>query len=383
MTKPLNLLVFCYEYPPVGAGAGNALANMASIWAKRGHRVTVVTSGFTGLAASEMREGVRVVRIPVGRRDLSRGRLIEMMAYMLGSQRISDRLYHEMVPDLAVAFMTLPSGAAPVHLKQKYGLPLVSELRGGDVPGFLPKLLGLFHFVTRRWIINAWAQSSVVIANSDGLARTARRSAPELSIEVVPNGVDTTVFRPAEMPRRQKDRCHCIFVGRLVDGQKQIGKIIDVVARNTDLELSVVGAGPDERRLRQRAQLSGGHGRIHFCGWLKDGDLVRIYQDADIYVSASVAEGMSNSALEAMACGLPLVLSRIPGHQELVIEEQNGFLFDPGSTSELEGRLLSLAANPHLRDALSACSRKRAEDDFNWDRVADRHLELYHRAVPI
>lgn len=377
----MKLLIFCYEYPPIGGGAGNALAHLARAWAAGGNDVTIVTSGFGDLPRDQKAHGVRVVRLPVGRQSVSRGRLVEMVRYMIASRAACESIYQEFRPDLAVAFMTLPSGPGPMRLKRRHHLPFVTELRGGDVPGFLPDLLGSFHGLTRGWIRSIWNASALVVANSAGLAELAKKTAPQLSFKVVPNGVDTRVFRPLGETHADPASCRCVFVGRLVDGQKQISKLIEVVGRQPGLELVIVGAGPDEARLRNMAAGGAGSDRIRFTGWIKGADLIHTLQSSDVYVSASVGEGMSNSALEALACGLPMVLSRISGHEELVAEGENGHLFDPGSTAELEDRLVQLASDPDRRTRFGQASRQRAVKHFDWSALAEQHLDLYRRTL--
>ncbi len=379
---PLRVLVFCYEYPPIGGGAGNALAHLARLWTSTGNQVTVVTSHFDNLPEEEIVDGVKIIRLKVGRKYIERGRLLEMLRYMMVSSRVSDGLFKGIAPaDLAVAFMTLPSGVAAARLKKRHGLPFVTELRGGDVPGFLPNKLRLFHYLTHAWIRRIWTASVLVIANSGGLAALAKKTARHIPVRVLPNGVDINLFAPIERLRDANKLCRCIFVGRLVDGHKKISRLIQAVHRLKGLELVIVGAGPDESQLKKIAGASAESERIIFKGWLKGDSLIHELRLADIYISASAWEGMSNSALEAMSCGLPLILSRISGHEELVVEGENGYLFDSKSGSELESHLSRLMADADQRARCGLASRKRAVEHFDWSVLAEQHLDLYRQAL--
>jgi glycosyltransferase involved in cell wall biosynthesis len=377
----MKLLIFCYEYPPIGGGAGNALKYLSEAWTALGHQVTVVTSRYGDLAHEETVSGVKVLRLEVGRQRVDRGRIIEMLRYMTASIRVSEGLYQAERPDLSVAFITLPSGAAAASLQKKYRLPYVTELRGGDVPGFWPGKLNFFHRLTRYWITDIWKKSSLVLANSSGLADLARKAAPGIDVQWLANGVDTQVFAPSQNVRADRSLCKCIFVGRLVDGQKNVSRLIQAVHRLPGLELVIVGAGPDKAELQRSAAAGKGSGRVHFKGWLKGDALIRELQSADVYVSASEWEGMSNAALEALSCGLPMVLSRISGHEELVEEGQNGFMFHPASTEELSDCLVRLAGNADLRMRQGAASRCRAVEYFDWTALAAQHLDLYRQAL--
>lgn len=376
----MKLLIFCYEYPPIGGGAGNALAHLIRAWAGNGHQIALVTSGYRNLPEEENSDGVKIIRLPVGRKHVGQGRLVEMLRYGMKSVSAGEAVYRTFQPDLAIAFMTLPSGLAPLKLHRCYGLPFVTELRGGDVPGFMPRSLGFFHFLAGSAIRSIWKNSASVIANSEGLASLAHRACPELRVQVMPNGVDTRFFSPVNLQKTAAEPKRCIFVGRIVDSQKRIGRLIQAVGRIQGLRLTVVGAGPDESRLKEQAERMV-PGRAEFLGWVKGEDLLTALRSSDVYVSASGWEGMSNSALEAMSCGLPLLLSDIPGHRELVVKEQNGFLFDSDSPNELEERIQSMISDPAALDRMGSASRKRAVEHFDWTKLATHHLNLYVQAA--
>ena len=120
---------------------------------------------------------------------------------------------------------------------------------------------------------------------------------------------------------------------------------------------------------------------MDFAGWLKDGRLLEAYHQSDVYASALLWEGMPIAALEAMACGLPLVLSRIMGHEELVEDGVNGYLFEPGDTARLKNILEELKRDPVRRAAMGEASRRRALEHFSWSALARKRLELYENAV--
>jgi glycosyltransferase involved in cell wall biosynthesis len=97
----------------------------------------------------------------------------------------------------------------------------------------------------------------------------------------------------------------------------------------------------------------------------------------DVFVLPSRSEGMSNTLLEAMAAGLPIVASRVGGNPEIIEDECSGLLFRAGDVSQLIARLKALVQNPALRQKLGRAARKRAESKFSLERMIDSYQDLY------
>ena len=376
----MKLLVFCYEFPPIGAGAGNAVYHLAREWVKLGHEVTVVTSRFENLPREDEKEGIRVIRVPVGRKFPFKGRVREMLLYMVETVLGADKYFRRHRPDLCLVFMTLPGGLAPLCLKMRHGVPFITHIRGGDVPGFDPGSLRFYHFLLKFLIGWMWRKSRAVIANSRGLAKLAEGSVPSVRVLTIPNGVDSSFFMPPENSAKA-GKLKILFAGRFVDSQKNISMLLWAASRFPEAELVLVGDGPDKARLAASARRLGLGERVHFPGWLKGEDLLAVYQSADVYVSASRWEGMPNTVLEAMAVGLPLLLSRVAGHEELVEEGRNGFLFDASDERKFLEGMSRLLGDADLWNQMGRAGRAAAVQRHDWARLARAHLEIYRAHV--
>ncbi|MBF0254583.1 MAG: glycosyltransferase, partial [Candidatus Omnitrophica bacterium] len=241
-------LVFCYEYPPIGGGAGRALHQMARRWVRAGHRVDVVTSHFGDLPGREEVDGVRLIRLRCGRKRASQARVSEMVRYMVKSCLGARQWVRTIRPDLCIAFMTIPSGPAPYWIRFRFGIPYVTFLRGGDVPGFDPEKLKAYHRLTRGVILRIWKRSRAIIANSGGLAELARQSCPDFSFGIVPNGVDIGKNAQSDKVKSHR-RLRLIFVGRLADSQKNASTLLRGLTAFRDAELEMIGDGPDRSYL--------------------------------------------------------------------------------------------------------------------------------------
>src|SRR5205823_2275690 len=188
------------------------------------------------------------------------------------------------------------------------------------------------------------------------LTRTCRLDAAR--VRVIPNGVDGEVFRPidrrAALPAESgppRDVLILGTVGRL-DPVKSHGVIIRALARlracGTDAFLLLIGEGPERPRLEREIRESGLAGQVRLFGHT---DRVRdVLNCLDIYVQASLYEGFSNTVLEAMACGLPVVATRTGGTVDLLRDGHEGYLFEPDDDPALTALLLELRHRDRRRE---------------------------------
>ena len=146
--------------------------------------------------------------------------------------------------------------------------------------------------------------------------------------------------------------------------------------------LRLVFVGPEREagfleKLELQAKESGSEGRIHFIGHTEQ--VVEFYQAADVYCLPSVAEGMPNSVLEAMAVGLPIIGTRISGTEELVNEAENGYLIE--SPQELAERLEGYVKDTELISKHGDASLQRIEAEFSSEHVLGKHLAMFRSVL--
>lgn len=377
--RSMRLLLINYEYPPLGGGAGQATASLAAEFAELGHEVVVLTSAFRDLPREESpRSGVQIYRVPVWRRRADRCTPLEMLTFCAAAAWKGWRLTGGRPFTASIAFFGIPSGPVAWLLRTLRGVPFITSLRGGDVPGFQPYQLRLHHWLLRPAIRAIWRRSHAVVANSTGLQALALRTAPELPIAVIPNGVDSGRFSPAPPdPTPPRSPLRLLFVGRL-SFQKGVDTLLRALARigGSELRLMLVGDGPERASLEAQARAAGLAGQVRFSGWQERAALPEIYRAADCFVFPSRDEGMPNALLEAMATGLPLIASRIAGNEELVLPGVNGLLVPADDVEALADALRKLLADPSARAEMGRASRRRALAEYGWRSSAQAYLAL-------
>jgi len=121
--------------------------------------------------------------------------------------------------------------------------------------------------------------------------------------------------------------------------------------------------------------------RVHFGGQVGQRDLPRWYHMADIYISPSHVDGSSVSLLEALACGMPCLVSDIPGNKEWVEEEVNGWLFRDGNVDDLAEKILLAIKSKRSWGRIGKAARKTAEERADWKSNFGKLLDAYDTVI--
>ena len=374
----MKLLLINYEFPPVGGGAANATSFLAREFATAGHQVTVLTTAFGSLRGTSTESGFEVVRVWTGRRRAGASNPFEMFSFMAAAMIPALRLARRRRFDAAIAFFAIPSGPVAALLRHAFGIPYLVSQRGGDVPGGFPEIDAVHRLITplRRAVLR---RATAIVANSPSLAQLSMAADP-FPVEIIPNGVDPLVFAPDAANAAPDDEFRILYVGRL-HSQKNVAALVTSAAALSALPgppvvLEIVGDGPERGALEKLFERSGATLALRWQGWLAKQDVVTCYQRAHVVVNPAFYEAMPNTVLEAMACAVAVVASRVGGNEDLVIEGETGFLFDPAAPEQLTAALQRLRLDPALRRELGARGRRRVVNAFSWPRVAAQYLRL-------
>jgi glycosyltransferase involved in cell wall biosynthesis len=376
-----SVLFINYEYPPVGAGAANANYYFAVNMVQKGIKASVLTSACKSRRGRVVEEGVAVYRVPAFRRKAESSSILQMLLFTASALVHLPAVVHRERPDALVVFFSFPCGPVGLFAYLFWRIPYVLLLRGGDVPGSDARL-HLFHGLLTHPRRMIYKRSIAVAANSEGLRHLALKSDPEFQIHVVRNGVDILFFRPSEQPMSDDGHFYFLFAGRFCV-QKNIGMLIKAfsacLSRHPAIRLVLLGNGPHYPELKSLAESLVVDGNIKWAGWRSKNDTRAFYQSSHCLVNPSINEGMPNTVLEAMACGLPVLGSDCIGNRELIVNGENGFLFTPFNLDELRDRMIDLADDRQLCGMLGANGRRMCCERYTWTAVTDELCSLFHR----
>jgi glycosyltransferase involved in cell wall biosynthesis len=220
-----------------------------------------------------------------------------------------------------------------------------------------------------------------VIALSDALAETAKQTAPELDIGVIPNGIDTDQFSPPER-RDPKRTTRLITVARLLE-RKGIHTVLEAIAKPTVLpvQLQIVGTGPYEAELREMVDQLGLDAQVRFLGYVPNEELPSYYRRSDIFVLPSATESFGLVFAEAMSCGLPIAASNVGGIPETVRDGIDGLLCPPDDPAALRQNIVQLMSSAEAREDISNSQRQRILEHYPWQHIAARYADVYRSAL--
>jgi sugar transferase (PEP-CTERM/EpsH1 system associated) len=241
----------------------------------------------------------------------------------------------------------------------------------------------------QRWIQRrAWSRVDQMLSVSSRLAErmTVETGLRANCIVTIRNGVDLTRFKVINRAAARvalglsDDEFVIGTVGRLVPVKDQ-ATLLEAVAllrrARTRVTLMIAGDGPLEKALVERMASLGLAGCVRFLGHRRDVEVV--LAGLDIFVLSSVSEGLSNTILEAMATGLPVVATRVGGADELVLDGVTGLLVTPSSPHEMANALRQLRSNPRGRREMGAAGRARTEAEFALSSMLARYEAVYTR----
>jgi len=204
---------------------------------------------------------------------------------------------------------------------------------------------------------------------------------------VIHNGVDTELFSPnPQMRNKQRLKIgaseNSLVVGcvarldRVKDHHTLLRGVYLAATADNDIRLVLVGEGPEREGLRRELEsMPGMREKVTFAG--RSFDVAEWVGSFDVFVLPSLFEGISNTLLEAMSAGVPVIATRVGGNVEVIEEGKSGFLFNPGDAETLACLLKRLATDRGLRIRMGAEARKRIEEHFRMDEMMNNYTKLY------
>jgi L-malate glycosyltransferase len=269
-------------------------------------------------------------------------------------------------------------GAVTCLLGGLLGKPVVVKFSGSWEleQGLLAPGGGPLTSLGRRWLRRATAVQAL---STRMAAELERRGFPPDRIVVLPNAVDTSRFRVRASLRTPGTPFTAVFIGRLVP-EKDLGTLLDAWAQSfpgrSDVRLLVVGGGPLESALRAQAQRLGIAAQVEFLGHRDR--VEEVLSQADVGVLPSRIEGLSNTLLELMACGVPVLATRVSGSEDFVKPGRNGWLVPVSDAAALATALREAEGLPAQRlTELGRNARVDVEEMAALDAVVGRLLALY------
>jgi len=368
----------------LGDSEGTFVWEAAKAISNEGHQVRVIAQHWPGIPTYEWIEDIEIIRprywwpesgerlrregggLPSVWQESWVARLQIIPFILIHTLTIA---YHARDCDIIHAQWTLSAGTSLLS-KMVHRCPILATLQGSDI----------FH-VTRHQI-GAWITKSVltycdrISALSQALAiATSKLGIPQSDIIIIPNGVDLSQFIPQPDSRTPT----LLYVGSLIE-RKGISFLLRamsiIMQKHPTLRLVIVGNGPNESHLKKLTADLNLTEYVTFTGSLPPCEVQQLMKQAKVFILPSVEEGLGVVLLEALACGTPIVASKVGGIPDVVTPEV-GILVSPADPLSLASGITSLLDDEQLWGKMSKKARIRAETNYDWQQIAKKYIKIY------
>jgi len=384
------------DFPSFGKvkyGIGPGLYNLTLQQERLGVAINVVSALAEGGPVYEDRGGVSIHRVRSPYNLFALGKIRE-----LGRQGKVDLVHAHATHGISYALLRGMVLNRPfvVHVHDT----TAGAVKGGE---YTPFRLGLTAALRERYIVEMaltrqrlmWRKADRLIAVCTSVADelNAYYSIPKERIRIVFNGVDPETFKPS--PDKQRFRRELgvegdpvvLFVGHfgLRKGSHLLLKAAPaVLERFPRSQFVLVGGTPSFlgsdvhwKVLQDLVTQSSISKHVRFVGTVPYDKVIRYYLAADLFVLPTLYEGLPKVVLEAMACGLPVVTTRVSGNTDAVVDGETGVLIEPRSVGQLRVAMLDLLSDSELMAKMGSRGRRRVLEQFTWERAAKRVSEVY------
>ncbi len=295
---------------------------------------------------------------------------------------ILQKIYSQIKPDLvhvgpiqSCAFLAALSGFSPL-VSMSWGSDLLVD---SEKNNFM------------RWATKyTLGRSSLLLGDCQVVKEKAKEFGfPEEKIILFPWGIDLNLFKPGqETCLRDRLGWQDNFVllslrsFEKIYGVEVVARaVVRVVTMEPNIRLILLGKGSLENEIKDIFKQSGIIDKIFFGGSINQSDLPAIYQSADLYLSASYSDGSSVSLMEALASGLPVLVSDIPGNKEWIENGKNGWLFKSGDEEDLARMILEIYKTKSDDQSIRLAARMTALKKANWDLNFQKLLNAYQNVL--
>lgn len=362
---------------------GGAEAVVASIVnnASPGIRADICCLMRSGPIAARIRPGVEIIEMGKAMRGNDYA-LPFRLARVLRSRKIDIVQSHEWGTLLETVVAALLSGTTMIHMAHGPTVHYPQEDRWRVLKRIIRRKL--------EWIASAKLHCAVAVSGVVRRELVEEVGIPARKVVLIHNGIDVSPVPVSNLTAKRHqagllaDDLVLVTVGRLAEiknYQMLLEAIAIAIREAPTLKLIMVGDGPERAKLEATAARLGLSERVRFLG--ERADVPDWLALGDVFVLPSHYEGISIALLEAMAAGLPAIVTRVGGNPEVVIDRENGWLVDSGDTEGLARALVVSFREPALRNALGRAARESVERDFDLRKAVGRYEDIYRDCLSV
>lgn len=381
MKRPLKILLVSAAYRPYPSGVSEHVHNLALALISLGHEVTILTTHFPRFQKLLPADNTEIPVLRYGKAifvPLNRSYATLPVGTKL-SKQVAELLntYQFDIVHCHGFFFPEISYWALIHSNS---VNVVTSLTAG----FKIYRFGsaLFRMIFAKEIKKVHGR--IAISNR---ARMAIEPYLPGEYRIIPSGVNLKLFHPGYKPKLEKRAGEKIilFLGRL-DKRKGLEILIQamplIIGSIPDIRLIVIGDGPQKKHCVNMVRELSLAEKVSFLGSVQTEELPGYYCSADIYCSPALGgETLGIVLLEAMACGVPVVASNIPGYDETIVNLNDGILVPPGNSAEFAKAIIKVLSDNSLRANLINAGLQKVKREYDWSIIAFKTLDYYYELM--
>jgi glycogen synthase len=391
--RPLNVMMFSWEYPPrIIGGISPHVYFLSKALAKHGVNVHVVTCDFPGAPDHETLDGVEVYRVDSYKNpspDFATWVYLMNLNMQREAAAIAAKLPQPIDVFHAHDWLVATTGIGLKHVFRKPLLVTMHSSEMGRRDGLHTPTERMIH-ETEAWLTyEAWR----VICCSNYMVSHVKWAfgLPADKQSMVPNGVNPNLYDQLEGQNMAAFRLQyalpnekiVLYVGRLVY-EKGIHILINAIPKvlaKTDAKFVIVGSGYMKDQLSNIVKSMGLEHKVLFTGFMDDENLAKLHKVSDVSVVPSLFEPFGIVALEAMAAKSPVVVSDTGGLSEIVDHDVTGVKVYPNNTDSLAWGIAKVLTNDAYAKTLSENAYKKILEKYDWDKIAQQTRLMYERVL--
>ncbi len=353
-----TILIFSAFYEPFEGGAERYVKEITKRLKEKYDFIILTSQLSFKLPKYEEREGVHIYRLGIGTKL---DKYLYPILALFKSFFIKKDLIHavlESYAGLSLFFYRILNKKTPAFLTLQSGRV--------KVPKFLFKKI---HQVPDK-----------IQAISNALAKRARKFGAK-NVEVVPNGIDLNLFSQDLKIKKEKFRIICVSHLKKVKG---LGYLIEampeVLAKFPQAKLILIGEGPERKNLESQIAKLGLQDRVELKGKLTNRAIPEELQKAEVFVLPSLSEGLGISILEAQACGVPIIASKVGGILDIIEDRKTGILIEPENPGQITQAVIEIFFQPEFAQELIQ-NAKDGLEKYDWQNIAQKINRIYQELL--
>jgi glycosyltransferase involved in cell wall biosynthesis len=372
-------MVFSMPFPPQD-GIGYYIYNLSKSLRENGHEVIILTRGSWKKTQREFFDGIEVIKT----------RFIPIYPfYLMVHGKYTNEVFKKLEPEIDLVHIHSPLPPV-INTKRPKVItihtPKLMDSRYINLKSFYSIISKIFgRFISYPHELKLIHNSDCVMTISQSIAQELKE---EYSIDlnkifIVGNGVDEKFFQPLEEKHENKNK-YILYVGQILR-DKGIFDLLEC-ARNLckerfDVSFILAGVGRDSFTLERKIKEVKLQNRFILLGQVDKEKLLKLYQNASLFVFPSYHEGLPSALMEAMSCSLPIVATDVRGNRDLICNNENGILVPSGDPKKMAGIINLLLNDQKLSNKLGKNARKTIEKNYTWDKVSCKIIKCYESVM--